>query len=85
MRFADHQDQFKGQEFDIMVEEMGAHESRNYLRKVADHFIRYLAIYASDQEWSSWTQRLMPPLLTPVPKTNGWLLVIPTDCCFKSN
>ncbi|MAD60789.1 MAG: hypothetical protein CMH49_04625 [Myxococcales bacterium] len=68
MRFADHQDQFKGQAFDIMVEEMGAHESRNYLRKVADHFIRYLALYASDQEWSMWTERLMPPLLTPIPK-----------------
>ncbi len=68
MRFADHQELFQDQDFDLMVEEMGAHESRNYLRKVADHFIRYLALYASDQEWSTWTKRLMPPLKTPMPK-----------------
>jgi len=65
MRFADHQDQFQGQPFDVMVEEIGAHESRNYLRKVADHFIRYLALYASDQEWERWTQQLIPPDITP--------------------
>jgi hypothetical protein len=51
-----------------MVEELGAHESRNYLRKVADHFIRYLALYASDEEWETWTERLAPPLMTPRPK-----------------
>jgi soluble lytic murein transglycosylase len=68
MRFADHQDAFKGQRFDVMVEELGAHESRNYLRKVTDHFVRYLALYASDDEWREWTQRLAPPRLTPVPK-----------------
>ena len=68
MRFADHQDEFKGQDFDIMVEELGAHESRNYLRKVADHFIRYLSLYATDAEWDHWTKALAPPELTPRPK-----------------
>lgn len=68
MRFADHQDEFRDQPFDVMVEEIGAHESRNYLRKVADHFIRYLALYATDKEWTKWTEKLMPPQLTPVPK-----------------
>ena len=68
MRFADHQDAFQGQPFDLMVEEMGAHESRNYLRKVADHFIRYLALYGSDEEWTAWTTRLAPPEYTPTPQ-----------------
>jgi soluble lytic murein transglycosylase len=68
MRFADHQDEFQGHPFDVMVEEMGAHESRNYLRKVTDHFVRYLALYASDQEWERWTQRLAPPQYTPKAK-----------------
>ena len=68
MRFADHQDTFKGQAFDVMVEELGAHESRNYLRKVADHFIRYLALYGTDEEWERWTQDLKVPELTPTPQ-----------------
>ena len=68
MRFADHQDEFQGQPFDVMVEEMGAHESRNYLRKVTDHFVRYLALYASDAEWTRWTRRLAPPQYTPKAK-----------------
>jgi soluble lytic murein transglycosylase-like protein len=54
--------------FDVMVEEFGAHESRNYMRKVADHFIRYLAVYGSTQEWDLWISKLMPPRRVPTSK-----------------
>ncbi|MBV72232.1 MAG: hypothetical protein CMH52_12980 [Myxococcales bacterium] len=55
--------------FDMMIEEMGAHETRNYARKVTDHLIRYLDLYATDQERSQGLRQLLPPDRLPVPKS----------------
>ena len=35
---------------DLMIEEIGPHESRNYARKVTDHLVRYANIYLDDVE-----------------------------------
>ena len=55
--------------FDMMIEEIGAHETRNYARKVTDHLIRYVELYASDRERSSMLNSLLPPNELPVPKS----------------
>ncbi|MEE2755975.1 MAG: lytic transglycosylase domain-containing protein [Myxococcota bacterium] len=55
--------------FDMMIEEMGAHETRNYARKVTDHLIRYLDLYASDQARDQSLRELLPPVRLPVPKS----------------
>ena len=68
MRFADHVEGHPKLYFDELVEELGAHESRNYMRKVTEHFLRYLALYAHPQEWALWIDRLAPPLYAPSPK-----------------
>jgi tetratricopeptide (TPR) repeat protein len=68
MRFADHVENHPTLDFDELVEEMGAHESRNYMRKVTEHFIRYLAMYGSTEEWRSWTRALAPPMKRVAPK-----------------
>ncbi len=54
--------------YDAMIEEIGAHESRNYARKVTDHLVRYLALYASDAERDAWMKALVPPADPPKPK-----------------
>lgn len=54
--------------YDVMIEEIGAHESRNYARKVTDHFVRYLALYAPDAERDAWMKALIPPESPPTPK-----------------
>ena len=54
--------------FDMMIEEMGAHETRNYARKVTDHLIRYLELYADDEERKRGLESLLPPNLLPVPR-----------------
>lgn len=54
--------------YDAMIEEIGAHESRNYARKVTDHVVRYLALYATDAEREAWMKALVPPETPPKPK-----------------
>jgi len=46
---------------DVLIEEIGAHESRNYARKVTDHLVRYLALYATDAERDALLGQLLPP------------------------
>ena len=45
MLFEYHLKISKGLDFDMMVDDLGPHESRNYTRMVIGHFLRYLAIY----------------------------------------
>lgn len=58
-RMADHFAQQPTLEGDELVEELGAHESRNYMRKVADHSLRYAALYGSDAEYEALTRALV--------------------------
>ena len=44
--------------FPDMIEEIGAHETRNYVRKIMDHLVRYLELYASDDERKAGLKRL---------------------------
>jgi soluble lytic murein transglycosylase len=54
--------------FDMMIEEMGAHETRNYARKVTDHMIRYLDLYADNGEREKGLKSLLPLEQLPVPR-----------------
>lgn len=53
---------------DVLIEELGPHESRNYVRKVTDHLVRYLTLYASDAERDALLSELLPPEKVPVPQ-----------------
>lgn len=68
LRFAEHLQTVPGLAFDEMIEEIGADESRNYARKVTDHLVRYLSLYADDAERDAWLAVLKPPAVVPVPK-----------------
>lgn len=68
MRMADHVDAYPHLIFTELIEELGAHESRNYMRKIVDHTLRYLALYGSAEEWTLWIQRLALPTHAPKPK-----------------
>jgi soluble lytic murein transglycosylase len=47
--------------FDVLIEEIGAHETRNYVRKVTDHLLRHLDMYADDAERTRVLKSLLPP------------------------
>ena len=47
-------------ELDALVEDLGPHESRNYVRMVAGHMLRYLAIYAPAAERARSRAQLVP-------------------------
>ena len=66
-RVSEHLGIFRDLPFDAMVEEIGAHETRNYARKVTDHLIRYLDLYADDAERASVRASLLPPHTLPEP------------------
>lgn len=68
LRFAEHLQMVQKLAFDEVIEEIGAHESRNYARKVTDHFVRYLSLYASDAERAEWLAALTPPATVPAPR-----------------
>lgn len=68
LRFAEHLQMVRGLAFDEVIEEIGAHESRNYARKVTDHLVRYLSLYASDAERAEWLAALTPPATVPAPR-----------------
>jgi soluble lytic murein transglycosylase-like protein len=53
---------------DEFIEEIGAHETRNYVRKVTDHLVRYLTIYGSEEERTELLQALLPPAQLPEPE-----------------
>ncbi len=52
---------------DVLIEEIGAHEARNYARKIADHIVRYTALYASEAERAALLEALIPPERAPTP------------------
>lgn len=68
LRIGEHLAGVPGLAYDEMIEEIGAHESRNYARKVTDHFVRYLALYADDAERDRWMKALTPPAAPPAAK-----------------
>jgi len=68
MRIADHVAAHPELPMSELIEELGAHESRNYMRKVTDHTLRYLALYADKEEWAAWTARLALPERAPQAK-----------------
>ncbi len=71
LRMAEHLRRHPGLPFDALVEEIGAHETRNYARKVADHVVRYASLYAGDAEREALLRQLLP--LEPVPAPRGEL------------
>ena len=66
-RVAEHLRRHQDLPYDVMVEEIGAHETRNYARKVADHIVRYASLYADDAERDALLRALRPPPRVPVP------------------
>jgi len=60
---AQHLSKRPGMAMDVLIEEIGAHEARNYVRKVVDHIARYLALYAPEPE----RRRMLLTLLRPRP------------------
>ena len=51
---------FREQTLDEMIDDMGPHESRNYVRMVAGHFLRYLAIYETPRRAEELRAELLP-------------------------
>ncbi len=47
-------------DFDIMIDDMGPHECRNYVRMVTGHFLRYLAAYESKERADELRAALLP-------------------------
>ena len=68
MRLSEHVERHAELPFDELIEELGAHESRNYMRKIMDHTLRYLALYGTREEWRVWVERLALPERAPVPQ-----------------
>ena len=50
----------KGEPFDEMVEDIAYNQSRNYARKVTEHLLRYLRIYAQPAERKRILQQIYP-------------------------
>jgi len=67
-RVAEHLRRHRDLSFDEMVEEIGAHETRNYARKVADHIVRYATLYGTDSERRALLTSLRPPDRVPEPR-----------------
>ncbi len=67
-RVAEHLRRHQAVPYDVMMEEIGAHETRNYARKVADHIVRYASLYAGDVERDALLRALRPPAHVPVPR-----------------
>ena len=45
---------------DEMIDDIGPHESRNYVRMVVGHFLRYLAIYETPERARQYRAQLLP-------------------------
>jgi soluble lytic murein transglycosylase-like protein len=50
----------KGRPFDEMIDDIGPHQCRNYVRMVLTHFLRYLALYEPPEEAARLRARLLP-------------------------
>lgn len=55
-----HMQESKGKDFDVMIDDMGPHECRNYVRMVIGHFLRYLAIYEKPDQAKPLRDKLLP-------------------------
>ena len=55
-----HMDTHKGLDMETLIEDLPTHQSRNYVRKVLEHYYRYLAIYASPAERDEQMKALIP-------------------------
>jgi len=53
--------------FDVVIEDLATHESRNYVRKVIEHALRYLALYEQPK-----TRRALERTLVPMAWTAGF-------------
>ncbi len=53
-----------GRPYDEMIEDLGPHESRNYIRMVSAWFLRYLAIYEEPRKAAELRTRLLPLVWT---------------------
>ena len=69
LRMSQHLRVIGEQPFDVIVEEMGAHETRNYTRKVTDHLVRNIEMYADDREREAILNSLAIP--REAPKSRG--------------
>ncbi len=69
LRMSQHLRVIGEQPFDVIVEEMGAHETRNYTRKVTDHLVRNTEMYADDREREAILKSLALP--REAPKSRG--------------
>ena len=49
-----------GRSFDELIDDLGPHESRNYVRMVIGHFLRYLAIYETPARAKELRAQLLP-------------------------
>jgi soluble lytic murein transglycosylase len=47
-------------ELDELIDDLGPHESRNYVRMVIGHFLRYLAIYEKPAKAREYREQLFP-------------------------
>ncbi len=47
-------------DFDMMIDNMGPHECRNYVRMVVGHFLRYIAIYETPKRAAELRAALLP-------------------------
>jgi soluble lytic murein transglycosylase-like protein len=70
LRMVEHINKHLHLPFDEVLEEFGSHESRNYARKITDHFVRYLHMYASEDDRLFWTRKLLPPKQVAKPDEN---------------
>lgn len=50
----------KGRPFDELIEDLATHESRNYVRKVIEHALRYARLYESPEAEGALRERLFP-------------------------
>ncbi|MEY3015281.1 MAG: hypothetical protein RIT45_4016 [Pseudomonadota bacterium] len=55
-----HMQESKGKDFDVMIDDMGPHECRNYVRMVIGHFLRYIAIYETPKRAEALRAKLLP-------------------------
>lgn len=55
-----HVKQFAGLPFDVFVEEIDRHETRNYVRKVLDHYVRYVHIYLPPDQRAAAIDAMFP-------------------------
>ena len=55
-----HMTRAEGLPFDVMIDDLGTHESRNYVRRVIEHVLRYLVLYESPRRARTVRKALLP-------------------------